>query len=219
MDMDDSRYKEWSQNASEDENALWDKVYGFGEMGMFDDLLFKPGSLTGRLAACQSKGSDGVWMGDDDELPISFRYFSYAFFTYHVEDEGADGCFDAGDQSLSVRRECLGRDVVVLHEMIHLHEFVLDGEPLFYHDIALWALYSSLRGRVPDLDGCVTEHAHLLNEKVICARGGVHDILFLLKSFDLDLRMDYPLGTVFGYGLSDWYAQDGVADPKCRLLR
>lgn len=33
--------------------------------------------------------------------------------------------------------------------------------------------------------------------------GGVHDLLFLLKSFDLDLRMNYPLGTVFGYGMAD----------------
>ena len=31
-------------------------------------------------------------------------------------------------------------------------------------------------------------------------KGGLHDILFLLKSFDLDIRKRYPLGTVFSYG-------------------
>lgn len=29
------------------------------------------------------------------------------------------------------------------------------------------------------------------------------DVNTLLKSFDLDLRMNYPLGTVFGYGMAD----------------
>lgn len=28
-------------------------------------------------------------------------------------------------------------------------------------------------------------------------------LLFLLKSFDLDLKKGYSLGTVFGYGMSD----------------
>ena len=28
-------------------------------------------------------------------------------------------------------------------------------------------------------------------------------MLFLLKSFDLDLKMGYKLGTVFGYGMVD----------------
>lgn len=222
MDMGSSRYQEWFPNASEDECALWDKVCGFGEMGMFDDLLFRPGSLTGGLTACQSEGGDGVWTADNVSLPDAFTDFSYSFFTYHVggiEDKGAYGRFDTSNQSLSLQAEHLDKNHVILHEMIHLHKFVLDGEPLFYHDAALWALYSSLRGKVPNLDDRVASHAHLLNEQDIYVRGGLHDVLFLLKSFDLDLRMGYPLGTVFGDGLSDRYARNGDADPKRRLSR
>ena len=31
-----------------------------------------------------------------------------------------------------------------------------------------------------------------------------HSILFALKSFDLDFRLNKPLGTIFSYGRRDW---------------
>ena len=37
------------------------------------------------------------------------------------------------------------------------------------------------------------------------ARGGLHDVLYLLKGFDLDIRREYPLGTVFCYERSDMF--------------
>ena len=94
-------------------------------------------------------------------------------------------------------------DVVILHEMIHLHEYVLNDLPLYYHDMVYWALYKNLRNKIPDLDCIITEHAHALNENELYRTGGLHDILFLLKSFDLDIRKGFPLGTVFGYGRVD----------------
>lgn len=52
--------------------------------------------------------------------------------------------------------------------------------------------------------------ATLVDIDVICSGatllaevGGVHDLTFLLKSFDIDLRMGYKLGTVFGYGYDE----------------
>ena len=46
-------------------------------------------------------------------------------------------------------------------------------------------------------------NAHMLTEATLYSRGGLHDILFLLKSFDLEIRMGYPLRTVFAYGRAD----------------
>ena len=60
-----------------------------------------------------------------------------------------------------------------------------------------------LKTKIPKLDDIISSHAHLLTGSTIYYRGGLHDILFLLKSFDLDIRMGYPLGTVFGYGRAD----------------
>lgn len=35
-------------------------------------------------------------------------------------------------------------------------------------------------------------------------------MLFLLKSFDLDLKMGYKLGTIFGYGMADEWDASGA---------
>ena len=66
-----------------------------------------------------------------------------------------------------------------------------------------WTLERQVGKRIPRLDEILENHAHALNQHILYADGGKHDVLFLLKSLDLDMRMGYPLGTVFGYGRSD----------------
>jgi len=56
---------------------------------------------------------------------------------------------------------------------------------------------------IPQLDEIITRHAHILTGSTLYSSGGLHDILFLLKSFDLDIRQGYPLGTIFAYGKDD----------------
>ena len=117
-----------------------------------------------------------------------------------------DGYFDSKEQLLCISKECLDDDRIILHEMIHLHEFVLNGLPLFYHDTLLWTLYTDLRKRKEiknNLDKIISGHAHILFGQKIYNEGGLHDILFLLKSLDLDIKMGYSLGTVFGYNLEE----------------
>ena len=88
--------------------------------------------------------------------------------------------------------------------MIYLHEFVLNVLPLFYHDTVLWALYTELRKEIKNLDRIISSQAHILSGQKTYNEGGTHDILFLLKSLDLDLKMGYSLGTVFGYNLEEF---------------
>lgn len=84
--------------------------------------------------------------------------------------------------------------------MIHLHESVINDLPIYFHNMLYWALYQSLKQRISKLDEIITGHAHMLTESGLYEAGGLHDVLFLLKSFDLDIRKEYDLGTVFGYG-------------------
>lgn len=65
------------------------------------------------------------------------------------------------------------------------------------------SLYHDLRSKIEDLDRRMERQGHIVMQEELAQFGGVHDLLFLLKSFDLDLRMNYPLGTVFGYGMAD----------------
>ena len=117
------------------------------------------------------------------------------------------GAFDQNNQILYIAPEYLDDDVVILHEMIHLHEFVVNSTPMYYHDALIWGLYANLKHKIKDIDKMINRHIHLLNEQSIHHRGGVHDLLFLLKSIDLDIKRGYPFGTVFGYGTIDVFKQ------------
>ena len=195
---------EWAQTASPDDVQLQNRVYELEHY--FGDMLFDNGTETYKLIQVQAQmdGSDN-WIDTTIDLPDALEYFSPSWFTYHVKDleDGAVGVFNGMDYSLSVDSQHLADNSVVLHEMIHLHEFVIDLHPLFFHDAIFWYLYRKLSKEIPDLDERIEAHGHILNASTIARQGGTHDILFLLKSFDLDLQMGYELGTVFGYGMAE----------------
>ena len=167
-------------------------------------MIFSNGISTHKFIKCQSKpvGTDER-IEDEAPIPEEIEYFSYTFFTYHITDLGDfSGCFNRKDYSLSVDSSSIDDNPVVLHEMIHLHEFVINDLPMFYHDAVLYCLYRDLKSKITDLNERIEAHGHILNSSQIAETGG-HDVLFLLKSFDLDLKMGYKLGTVFGYGMVD----------------
>lgn len=201
MKMDESWYFDWYwTQATPDEKRLIDRVGEFESF--FEDMLFQPGTSTYELIKCKSKmqGSD-EWVDDEVDLPDELAYFSYTFFRFKVEPlEDCGGVFNHIEQSLTIPPDAIENDSTILHELIHLHEFVINELPMYFHDMLFWALYKDLKSKIPELDEIITDHAHLLTGSTIYKAGGLHDILFLLKSFDLDIRMGYSLGTVFAYG-------------------
>ena len=201
MKMDESWYMEWYWNqATPEEKRLLDKVGEFEHL--FEDMLFQEGTSTYELIQCKTKsaGSD-EWYDTAIDLPDELAYFSYTFFHFKVEKlEDCEGVFNRLEQSITLPPEALENDSTILHELIHLHEYVINELPLYFHDMVYWALYKDLKTKIPELDDIITGHAHLLTGSSIFSAGGLHDILFLLKSFDLDIRMGYPLGKVFAYG-------------------
>ena len=204
METDDSWYMEWAMSdAHAEEKRLLYRIEDLGEL--FEDMLFKSETAPYELIKCQSKSLDSdEWIDDVVSLPPEIDYFTYLWFHPRVEElDDCGGYFDEHEQVICLPPESIDDNRVVMHEMIHLHEFVINSQPMFFHDMLLWALYADLRKRIPKLDEIITDHAHALTGSSIYWRGGTHDILFLLKSFDLDIRMGWPLGTVFGYGKDD----------------
>ena len=207
MNMTEACPLGWYENASDEERMLTDMVYECGSM--YEDMLFEVGTHSYNLIQCQALSPEGEWIDDEFGRPDELEYFSYSFFHFNVtplEDEVL-GYFNSSDQSLVISTEALNNKAVVLHEMIHLHEYVINELPMHYHDMLFWSLYTDLKKRIPELDEIISGHAHIIVEHSIYTSGGLHDILFLLKSFDLDIRMNYPLGTVFGYGRSDLFSE------------
>lgn len=209
--MDDTPFKRWAETASEENKDLFNRVCELSDL--FADMIFSQDTPTYEFIRCQSKlsGSD-EWVDAEVQLPEPLKYFSYTFFTYHMADlNGYGGKFDMQDRTLTVDLSNFGNDPVLLHEMIHLHEFVINDLPMIYHDAVLYCLYKDLADKIPNLNERIEAHGHILNAGKIARIGGVHDILFLLKSFDLDLKMGYKLGTVFGYGMEDeWDGSPGA---------
>ena len=202
-----------------DKNSLLDKVWYFGEGesenlpdrdGLFNDMLFREGGSTYHLLECKDKNGNII----PYHLPDILSYFSYYWFLYKIEDFSQVkrgmitlGGFDAKHQVLAVSPECLEKDSVILHEMIHMHEFVIDELPSYYRDTLLMQLHNDLlygcpetnNKRLQGLEEVLKYYSLLVNQVDIDSLGGAHSILFLLKSLKLDMQMGYKLGTVFGY--------------------
>ncbi len=194
----------WAQ-ASDDEKRLYDRMGDFIDE-LFGDMLFSEGTPSYELIKCQAKNIESdEWYDTEIDLPEELRYFSYTFFKVVIGDvvENAGGCYDKENQTIHISESMKDNDSVLLHEIIHLVENVINELPLYYHDAVYWSLYSDLKTKIEQLDDAISRHTHLLNQWDIYRIGGLHDILFLLKSFDLDLRMGYPLGTVLAYDGTD----------------
>lgn len=167
-------------------------------------MLFSPNSITNSFIAGQSSSDGGkTWNDDLADLPDELDCFMYSYFLFYVKEIPAAGQFDRRNQAITIHPDYVNEDSVILHEMIHLHEFVLNEIPTYFHDVLLWCLYKDLRDKISNLEERIEAHGHIFNENYIRNQGGTHDILFLLKSYDLDLRKGYPLGTVFGYGYEE----------------
>lgn len=193
-------------NCTPAERRFLERVYELDEL--FEDMLFRPGSATCFLIRVQCLDSkSGKWMDDIMTLPFPLESFSLTDFRFKVfqpgdREDGVLGYFNPEKRELGVLAGEVESDCTILHELIHLHEAVFEDDhvPRFFRDMLFWGLYQQARKRIPRLDDLVSGHAYLLTQRILYDNGGDHDILFLLKSFDLDMRMGYPLGTVFAYG-------------------
>lgn len=200
-----------TRDVTDDEKLLNKTVYA--EWDYFEDMTFEEEELIEQYCTVVYQMKDGEPNKEILTLPDWLKFFDYHFFDFYVKDLGGKslGTFDEKHQSIIIDKSVMHdknfdggvNEVVILHEMIHLHEYVVDESPLFYHDILVWYLYNKLKKEILDLDERINKHIHLGNEQQIQRLGGLHDLLFLLKSFDLDLKKGYSLGTVFGYGMSD----------------
>lgn len=192
----------WTK-ATPEQRKLSDRISELSEF--FEDMRFEAGTSTHNLMGCQAYDEDAEgWEDYYLDPPEEIALFDFAWFALTVKPmDDCRGYFDQEQQELCISPDALDDDPTILHEMIHLHEYVYDCAQKYLHDMAFWGLYTHLRERIPRLDEIISSHACMCSQNDLNKRGGEHDILFLLKSFDLDIRKGYPLGTVFAYGKSD----------------
>ncbi len=187
----------YNSEASQDDKALTDKIFSY--VPLFDDMLFRPGSITYDFTSCSINGSDMILHYD---LPEEIECFDIEYYRFKVMDIGSGtlGRYDQDSKTIYINPDQLDNDSTILHEMIHLYELYINELPIFYHDILCIALYKDLSSKITNLDKLITEHANILNQYDLGNVGGIHDVLFYLKSLSLDITINYPLNTIIGYG-------------------
>lgn len=166
---------------------------------LFDDMLFKAGSKTYQMIELEYE--DGT-KDDDFLLPDSFIGFGYEYVDVKVEPlEDCGGYYDKERQELAIDEDNM-KDSVILHEMIHLHEDLLLDESPYFRDVLFFELYKSLSMKIPKLNELIEGHGHL-STMVRFNGSGLHSLVFLLKSFEIDIYNSWKLGTTFSYGYAE----------------
>jgi len=124
--------------------------------------------------------------------------------------EGWDGACDGKERLILIAKHLKDRDLILLHEMIHGYEFMLEPY-LCYHQFVLIKLYEKLLLQIPNLNKIIAWDMH--NENTV-----YHSPLFLLKSLDLDIRLKQPIGTVYNYHRQYVFKKFNPYAVKYRLL-
>ena len=194
--------------ATNKEKELCDLVSKYSQQ-YFSDFRFKHETIVAKYVSVNVSGCNTY----DDANPL-LQYFdevvlsSYQYKVKNFDDKDIIGQVNYKEHSITLIPKAIDDEDFgkphILHEIIHIYEEVIDCLPKYYHDILLISLYEDLKIKVADLQDRIVSHTHIIPGEQITSLGGEHDLLFFLKSIDLDLRCGYLLGTVCGYGRDEY---------------
>ena len=194
----------------------------------FEDMQLLQGSIVEKYLWL--KGSTkGLEEQRIYELPDCWGYLlnanNYRFSVGELQ-EGVAGITLTSERTVTISPAYEDNDDILLHEMIHVFEALYDYEgkedeykihsPVygliensiypFMRDVLFISLYNDVKKKIPELDDLILWHTNIHDGINITEMGGNHDVLFLLKSLDLDLRLGYKLGTICSYGRAEMFA-------------
>jgi len=90
----------------------------------------------------------------------------------------------------------------LLHEMIHAYSDTLRKYDYGYslRNYATFKLYEHLRGKIKDIEGMITKWLRFDIQNGLIDQGRIgHDVLFYLKSIDIELQLNFTPCEVIGY--------------------
>lgn len=185
-------YSEWLKIASRRQRALLKKIYSM-ELKLFGDLLFEepleedlldPDNAPLMSLDCESCPLQEIRISFEPNFEVEGIYWKKL---HHIVMK-SENPFEA-----------------VIHEVLHAYEGYFEYRPRL-HDFWTIRLYSRLLLKISNLDKICISFVNV-GVGFGTEMGNTHSILFLLKSLDIDLRLDIPLGTTFGYGLAEYISK------------
>jgi hypothetical protein len=196
-------FDEWYQTATQKEKELASRVDEYEGL-YFEDMTLKPDSIIHDFISHTVVDDDGKEFVTSDDMDFRISIIPYQFKISRMRN--CSGRCNPMKRIMCIHPKYIADESVILHEMIHAYEHMFlqnDGYSawrLILRDILTFCLYNSLKPKINDLDRRILEHSHIIRQERITVEGGLHGILFYLKSLDLDLRLGLKLGTVCGYG-------------------
>lgn len=116
-----------------------------------------------------------------------------------ISEDYSMSAYHADTKTLQLMPEHVDDENVLLHEMIHAFEFLLDDTVPALREILALQLYKKLSAKHPDLDAYLDNFINRRTFLDIAKDGGPHGLLFALKALDIDDRKGWKPGTTFGY--------------------
>ena len=183
-------YQNWRSNLSQSEYHLLETILDY-ENRYFEDMTCEEGSL------CWDISSFAV--EETEYLDLNLETNLYRFYIVNDSSEYS-GRHNWPERKIEITQSYINAPEVILHEMIHAYEYILQNKQPVLYDMLFLRLYHKLQSLIPDLDERISDHAEIYGQSKLSHAGGYHGILFYLKSLDLDIRCGFQLGTVCGYG-------------------
>ena len=188
----EDQWDEWYyQKATPDEKEIYDLIWR--SRHLFDDLTLQEDSSTFSIIEANDKPVLQCFLNNLVVLVAEYK------------NPNLLASYNSRDHIITVSPQAQTEEYCFLHEMIHMFDKTYDG---IYglRDAVRWRLYFSLQDKINGLDQAILDFTKIRSLTKINRHPEnpnrfqqKHDTLFLLKSFDLDMKMGYPFGTVLGY--------------------
>ena len=188
------------QPQTEEEKRLWEKVAEYEE-AYFKDFTLQSDSILHDFISFETEDDSGDLIEYAYDLPNTELFYFESPYTIKIANlDNYDGMCNMETRTITIDSEHVDDQKVILHEMIHAYIGQFKGDQFaVFSECLLLRLYNELKIKIPDLEGRIISHAHTIKQEDFNGHGS-HGLLFFLKSLDLDLRLNLPLGSVCSYG-------------------
>lgn len=181
------------------DTGLYMQAMGFEDTCFRDITLRKPDYLK-RLCQMQEQQSDGHWITCTGDIPHasvmawSFRYRNFS--------GGVMGRCYPSSRTIRIQSglDRQATNLVLQHEMIHAYE------SLIHAGLREWLAIDLYRQLSKKIDPKQLERMIDISTNTVL-HNSAHNVLFLLKSLELDLRFRRQLGSTFAYGRADAFSR------------